>query len=383
MVFGFYSHLILFCILYIFIKFLGLNIEVWFLPVIFFSSIIILLQFVARAYNRIKIYSVSGFINSSGIIFFSIIYFYTKSDSLNGIIYSYIISNILTMLFLIITLKLYQKKHYGNYSPTILKELLFFSIPLIPNAISWWLVSISNRYIIAIYLGVEANGIYAVAGRIPSLLLIFNSVFLLLFQDTVFNDLNNKNDGKYYSEFLEKLLIVQLSLSIVIIAFSKFLTNILFASAYLETYKIIPILILGALLTNFSALLGIFYLEKKRTIDILITTTLGAVINIIFTYLTIDKLGLYAPAIGTVLGFLGILLIRIIQIWDHKKINFNYKIILSLISLFILSAVISLRLSNSFLEIVFMGVSLFILYFYNHSIIHKTAINIIAYVKFK
>lgn len=382
-VFTFYSHLIFSCTLYILIKSIEINFPIWFLPVIFSSSIITLFQFVARAYNNIKIYSASGIINSAGIISFSTIYFFSINSSLNGIIYSYFLSNILTLFYLVIKLKLYQKIHFGNYNHAILKELLFFSIPLIPNALSWWLVSISNRYIIAIYMGVEANGLYAVASKIPSILFIFNSVFLLLFQDIVFNNLNKENDESYYSEFFSKVFTLQISLSIVIIAFSKILTKILFSTIYLETYKIVPIILLGVLLTNFSAFWGIFYLEKKKTIGILTTSLLGAIINIFFTYLMIEKLGLYSAALGTVLGFITILLIRIKQMREYIKIKFNYTLIISLFIFFIFSVIISQRLYNSFLEIVFMGGSLLLFYFYNHLLIRKTATQIKTYVKLK
>ena len=53
-----------------------------------------------------------------------------------------------------------------------------YSIPLVPNGVSWWVINISDRTIITFILGKAFNGIYAVSNKFPtiisSLLGIFN-----------------------------------------------------------------------------------------------------------------------------------------------------------------------------------------------------------------
>ena len=53
---------------------------------------------------------------------------------------------------------------------TVGKELMRFSLPLIPTAVCWWLISSSNRFFIMHFIGVEVNGYYAVAARMTTML---------------------------------------------------------------------------------------------------------------------------------------------------------------------------------------------------------------------
>lgn len=61
-----------------------------------------------------------------------------------------------------------------------MKEMLKYSIPLIPNAFMWWIISASNRFFILYFVGVEANGLFAVANKIPSFLSILYAIFFKL-----------------------------------------------------------------------------------------------------------------------------------------------------------------------------------------------------------
>ena len=42
------------------------------------------------------------------------------------------------------------------------KEMLKYSMPLVPSTLSWWVMSVSDRYVIRFFLGASYNGIYAI-----------------------------------------------------------------------------------------------------------------------------------------------------------------------------------------------------------------------------
>ena len=52
----------------------------------------------------------------------------------------------------------------------LIKEMYQYSIPLVPNGISWWIVNVSDRTIITAIIGTAANGIYAVSNKFPTIL---------------------------------------------------------------------------------------------------------------------------------------------------------------------------------------------------------------------
>ena len=54
-----------------------------------------------------------------------------------------------------------------------------YSIPLVPNGISWWIVNVSDRTIITAIIGTAANGIYAVSNKFPTILSSLLGIFNL------------------------------------------------------------------------------------------------------------------------------------------------------------------------------------------------------------
>ena len=77
-----------------------------------------------------------------------------------------------------------------------------YSIPLIPNSISWFLINIANKYIILSKLGISDNGIYALSTRFPTIIGVISSVFILAWQDFIINN----EPSKEYFEFAKKTL---------------------------------------------------------------------------------------------------------------------------------------------------------------------------------
>lgn len=56
--------------------------------------------------------------------------------------------------------------------------MLAYCVPLIPTAVFWWIMGVSDRYLVKWFVGSDANGIYAVAYKIPTILTILATVFM-------------------------------------------------------------------------------------------------------------------------------------------------------------------------------------------------------------
>ena len=56
--------------------------------------------------------------------------------------------------------------------------MLTYCVPLIPTAVFWWIMGVSDRYLVKWFVESDANGIYAVAYKIPTILTILATVFM-------------------------------------------------------------------------------------------------------------------------------------------------------------------------------------------------------------
>ncbi len=379
--FSFFSHLLFLVIAITMFYYKILHLNIIFLFALFSSSFPLLFQFIARSLNKMAVYTMSAFANSFGILIVTFLLFFFKNITLNSIAVAYIISNLVTFVILIYKLQLYKIIFIGSFDYNLIKKLLKFSIPLIPNTISWWMVNLANRYIITINLGVSYNASYAVAARIPSLLILLNSIFLLFIQDIVFKTATKLKNKSEFNTIFRNYFQMQLTIAIVIVSFSKLMVNLLFSNIYSSAYKLVPLIVIGIILTNLCAFFAVFFLAEKKTPIILISTILGAILNLFFTQYTIATIGLYAPALGTAIGFLLICGIRIHYLKKYQKINLHPKPFIGLVCLFVVFS-LSLFADNIFVEILFMIVSFLLFYFINKNLLQQFAKQLLN-VRFK
>lgn len=213
--------------------------------------------------------------------------------------------------------------------------MLLYSIPLIPNAIMWWAMSSLNRYMIVFFLELSANGIYAIASKIPSLLSIINSIFFQAWQMSAIEEANSKEKSKFYTNVFNVFSVFMLITTSIILVHLKLIMSI-FSDNYYDSWKYVPFLMLGVVFSSYSSFLGTNYIAAKKTTGVFKTSVVGAIINITLNFLLIPFIGLYGAAIGTMVSFMVIWILRIIDTRNFVTIKINlYKLILSFIIIFI------------------------------------------------
>ena len=147
-----------------------------------------------------NIFALSGVINSMILFVSDIIFLVLLRYGLTGWMIAYILGKVITCLYVmwktnvrkIFSLKAISKKFY--------KEAAKYSLPLLPNTMMWWVMNASDRYMIALFLGAAANGVYAVANKMPSLLSVFENIFYQAWQTSSINVLEDEGRDKFYSE---------------------------------------------------------------------------------------------------------------------------------------------------------------------------------------
>ena len=137
-------------------------------------------QFI-RAQGKMALYAGQGILNTVLVIGLNILFLLVFKWGIIGYVLSTAVADILCSSFLVFKEKLWQ---YLTVKPGkgLLAHMLRYSVPLIPTTIFWWITSVSDRYMITAFLGSDANGIYAVAAKIPTLLTLMATIFLEAWQ---------------------------------------------------------------------------------------------------------------------------------------------------------------------------------------------------------
>ena len=214
--------------------------------------------------------------------------------------------------------------------------MLYFSLPLIPSAMCWWMINSSDKYIILWFLGTAQNGIYAVSSKFPAIIQTINSVFYTAWQDVAIREKQGKDRDELFSATFEQYYRLSFGLALVIIPFMHLALPLFVSNAYASSSKYMAFLFLGAVFQGFASFLGIIYLNENKTMGATVTSFIAAIINIIVDFALMKLVGLYAAGISTFVGFLVICAIR----FSHTRKYVNLKINKPLfVSLFILSLI--------------------------------------------
>ena len=236
---------------------------------------------VARGFGRTLDYSISCIITGVTTILSNIVLIVFLGLRTDGMIISMALANGLCSLYLFLRLKLYNKINFKLKDTKLIKEMNKYSIPLIPNGVSWWIVNVSDRSIISIVLGSAANGLYAVSNKFPTILSSLLGIFNLSWSESAALHINAPDRDEFFSSVCNTIVKLFTSLGVGMIACMPFVFPVLINIKYDEAFYYIPFLVLGSVFNVLICLYSGIYIAKKLTKQVAATSVIGAVINIL------------------------------------------------------------------------------------------------------
>ncbi|MHC0441179.1 lipopolysaccharide biosynthesis protein [Flavobacterium sp. 3-210] len=334
------------------------------------------LQQFSRSINNIKVYSISGVVLTLLTAVFSIAFI--PNYGLVGFFIAQILSYIVSGVYTFIHSKAYNYISFKTLSLERYKEMLKYSIPLIPNAVMWWLVGSLNRPVMEEYLGMHAVGLFAVSNKFPSLVNVLFSVFMVSWQISVIEEFKKENYEKFYNNILKIVFLFLIICVMTISILGKALTGFVADAKFIDSWKYIPILSLSALFSSISGFVGCNFSATRESKYYFYSSIWGALIAIVFNFLLIPIWGLYGAVVAIVLSHLTMMLSRVKYSWKTVKIKEIYLYVFMLMICFT-DVMVSSFISNNYIIIITFLISIAILAI----LMRKDIMNGIQFFKFK
>ncbi|QBJ88310.1 polysaccharide biosynthesis protein [Chryseobacterium gleum] len=318
---------LIFCLGFsVYIFFNSFQYQGYFIVLIFLNCLLPLLQSILRGQGDTRQFAINGILTTFLIVVFNVIFIYLLKLNVEGVFIANIVAYTVACILILYKVRIIQYFKFKYWDPKLIKSMASYSLPLIPNLMSWWAISSASKFIILHYMGPEGNGLYAVASRFPALLLVINSVLLLPLQDRILKE----QDDVTFNRLLGKFIVFEMALAFILGILSPLMTKILVSKEYFDTWQYMPYLYLGVGFNAIAGFLGLKYQKEKNTLKITLTTLLGAVVSIILSIILIQYIGLQGISISFLLGFLVVLLVRYIDIYKKDIFNFKFFIIIAL-----------------------------------------------------
>lgn len=280
-----------------------------------------------RAQGHYRLFALQGILNTALNISFNLLFLLPLSMGLDGYILSIIAADLLTSVFLVVYAKLWRYVHTDAVDRGTVKAILAYSIPLIPAALCWWITNVSDRYMVTHFYGEAKNGLYAAAYKIPNILTIACGIFMDAWQFSAVVAGRRARDDESPEEADERRRSLRAFFSKIFRGYGAFLflaagglillsrpiATVLFDPSFYEAWAYIPVLLLATALSALSNFAGSVYMVERRGTATMVTSMIGAGLNIGLNFWLIPPMGPMGAAIATLISYLVVFVVRAVH----------------------------------------------------------------------
>ena len=266
-----------------------------------------------RARGNTALFAAQGLFNTALFIGLNVLFLAVFHWGIRGYVLSTTVANLITTGLLVFRARLWR---YAGLAPRrgLRRQMLRYCIPLIPTAVFWWIMGVSDRYLVKWFVGSDANGIYAVAYKIPTILTILATVFMDAWQLSAIAESGDRRaQARFYARVWDAFFSAACLCAGSIIAFSPLLIRLLAAESYYDAWRYIPILTLSMIAAAFSNFMGSVYVVTKKSTASLWISLAAAAANIALDLFLIPRIGVQGAAAAMFLGCLLVFLMRTVS----------------------------------------------------------------------
>ena len=301
----------------------------WYLLVHVYASLLLLTTSgIARGLGYNTDYAIANFISATVTIILNVLFLAVLHLGVSMMLWAYILGPLIGSLVLFFKCKIYSFLSLKWFSRKSLKELLSYSLPLIPNELSWSIIHASDRMVVSHFISVAANGLIAVASKFSLIYTTIFGIFNISWTEQVVLHYKDEGGDQYINDMFDKMITFFGSFAVMIIAYLPFFFNYLVDKNFSDSYQLVPIYISSVFFNAIIGLVTSIYLVEKETTIVAISTTVAATINLAVDLLLVNIIGVFAAPVSSLCGYLFVSVWRLIDINKrHCKIGIKkYKI---------------------------------------------------------
>ena len=231
-----------------------------------------------------------------------------------GMLWATALAQLTAAAFVAVRIRVFRYVDRKQIDKTVIREMSRYSLPLLPNSLSWWIISVSDRTLVTFFIGADANGILAVATKLSAIVVNVFAIFNLSWTESVAVHIRDRDGAAYISEITDQCFRLFGSCGLVLIMGCAVFFRYLVGPDFQSAYDLIPLLVIGSVLNVLQSLYGIIYIGLKDTKKVSRSSAVAAAINILVDLLLIKLIGLYAAPVSTICAMLYLSIYRYIDV---------------------------------------------------------------------
>lgn len=221
-----------------------------------------------------------------------------------GRIFAQLIAVLTAAIFAIIFM-VKKKLIILKFNSNDIKDILKFSVPLIPHTLGGLMIAFTDRLLITNLISVSETGIYTVAYQIGSILGILTASFNSAYIPWLYNKLNNadKKEKNKIVKITYVYFIGLISIGLLSSFFLPWLISIIADKSYQGASEYTIWIVFGYVFNGMYLMVSAYLFYTKKTNILAIITFLTAMLNIPVCYYFIVKFGTIGAAFSMSIVF--------------------------------------------------------------------------------
>lgn len=281
-----------------------------FIGIFIFTSLSTLESEFLKGQEKVKIVTIVDVTHTIFLVVSNIVFLKIFGMHIEGYLLSFVVSFFVSTVLYFFLGKIYKNINFFARDKIIEKEMIKYSLPLIPNSAMWWITNSSDRYFVTFLVSASASGILSISYKIPSMLSIVIAVFHSAWELSVVDDFDNENGEKFFNDVYSKYIAGLTIVASLLIVTSKLLGHFLYSSSFFEAWRFSALLIVGFAFHSLGGFLGSVFTASKKTKLLFVSTLIGAIVNIVLNFVLILLIGALGAVIATVASYIITFLIR-------------------------------------------------------------------------
>ena len=278
---------------------------------------------VFRGLRNNRAFVTVGILSALGIGLFSIFFVVGLGWGIKGIFLANILARVLALIIVEARVRLITRNtRWSISSREVAHDILHYTLPLLPGSLCWWLTGSSDRLFITYFLGLDVNGVYAVATRFTGIIYTLAVIYYQAWQETAILQYNSPDRDRFFSRMFSSYITL---LGLILVGY-VFLLKVnygwMVAEQYRESLNYIYPLGLSAVIFAAAAFFDMGYQCAKDTKRTLPAIVLSAVINVALNFLLIKPLGVYGVIVTQLVTYLVLFIYR----WHDMRRYFVLKV---------------------------------------------------------
>lgn len=294
----------------------------WLGPLFAATSLYQSLTLLARGMERMRDIAVAGVVSSVMTVLLNVLLLVFVGMGLDGYFISSVVGLFLPSVWLIVRMRgsIFGRAK-GGLVP-LASKMVRYSLPLAATTVGWWLINASDRYIVLWFCGVDANGLYSAAYKIPSILNTVAGIFIQAWQVAAVKGFDPVDSDGFLRKTYRTVEAGIVLLCSLMIPLSPLVARFMFSGDFFMAWEYVPLLLVYVVLNTMAGMWGPFFSAAYDPGPMATSTFAAGAVNVLAGIPLVAIMGVYGACLSSVIAGLVNWGIRALKARGHIEVSF-------------------------------------------------------------